>query len=140
MRCSTFFLRQPSCVSWRMSRNSAKLAPSGRVRTDHDLLRYHVTNIVHCRLNNTKSNTGSFRAPPCSSATRSASCANYMFHHIAHIICVAITQDNVYTLSTGLATPNNVIPLKSVVTRGISQRYTYDYVTYLGLTLTLLYF
>jgi hypothetical protein len=33
------FLCQPSCVNWRMSRNSATLGRSGRVRTNlHDLL------------------------------------------------------------------------------------------------------
>jgi hypothetical protein len=45
----TVFLCQRSCVNWRMSRNSEILARSGRVRTNlHDLLCYHVANIVHC--------------------------------------------------------------------------------------------
>jgi hypothetical protein len=41
------FLCQPSCVNWRMSRKSAILARSGRVRTNlNDLLCYHVTNQI----------------------------------------------------------------------------------------------
>jgi hypothetical protein len=40
----TVFLCRPSCVNWRMSRNSATLARSGRVRTNlHALLCYHFT-------------------------------------------------------------------------------------------------
>jgi hypothetical protein len=65
----TVFLCQPSCVNWWMSRKSATVAHSGGVRTDlNDRLCYHVTK--HCSLHswiiNSKSNTGSFRAPSCS--------------------------------------------------------------------------
>jgi hypothetical protein len=51
-----------------MNRNSMKLVPSGRVSTNlHDLLYYHVTKLrsLHGWIINTKSNTGSFHAPPC---------------------------------------------------------------------------
>jgi hypothetical protein len=68
MRCFRVFLCQLSCAKWRMSRNNATLAGSGRIRTNlHDLLCYYVTEhrSLHGWIINTKSNNGSFRAPLC---------------------------------------------------------------------------